>query len=124
MKRFVVVAITMIAMLLVGTVAGTFAQGMKAGKADMAKSKYVTVSSHTKEECLKAMDDISAQNPKLLDKCWWGCMSGDHTAYAVVEAGSEQEALNMVPADVRGKAKVTKVSKITSEQIKQFHKKM
>jgi hypothetical protein len=82
---------------------------------------YLIESPHTKDECLQALDDALARGPGFLAKFDWGCMSGDHTGWAVVEAGSETAARTMVPALVRGKARVVEVSKITPGQIKSFH---
>jgi hypothetical protein len=48
-------------------------------------------------------------------------MSGDHTGYVIVEAGSESEARENVPSFLRGKARIVKVDKFTPEQIKSFH---
>lgn len=87
------------------------------------KSKYLITSPHTAEECLKALDEVNAQGPQMLSKYDWGCMSGDHTGYVVVEAANDADARNMVPAAMREKAKVVKLNKFTPEQIKSFHEK-
>ena len=50
-------------------------------------------------------------------------MAGDHTGYATVEAGSEQEARKTIPSFLAGKARVVKLNKFTPEQIRDFHKK-
>jgi hypothetical protein len=82
---------------------------------------YLIESPHSKEECLQALDDVLARGPEFLARFEWGCMSGDHTAWAVVEAGSETAARSLVPVLVRSKARVVEVSKITPEQIRSFH---
>jgi hypothetical protein len=82
---------------------------------------YLIESPHTKEECLQALDDVLARGPEFLSKFEWGCMSGDHTGWAVVEAESESAARSLVPALVRSKARVIEVGKFTPEQIKSFH---
>ena len=83
-------------------------------------ARYHVESPHTKEECLSDLDAM-AEQPEMLKKFEWGCMAGDHTGYAVLEAGSEQEARNMLPGAVRARARISEVSKITPEQIKSFH---
>jgi hypothetical protein len=85
-------------------------------------AQYLIESPHTKEECLKALDEIVEKEPKLLEESWFGCMSGEHTEYATVEAGSKEDAKNMLPEFLRDKAKVVEVTKITPEQVKQYHK--
>ena len=86
----------------------------------MTKS-YLIESKHTEAECLNALDGILAENPKLLDKCYMACMTGNHTGWATVEAEDESKARNMLPANLRGGAKVTEVSRFTPEQIRSFH---
>lgn len=83
--------------------------------------QYLIESSHTKEECLDAMDKMSAMGPKHLSKFSWGCMAGDHTGYAITDADSESQAMDMVPPSLQSKAKVVPVEKYSQEQIKSFH---
>jgi hypothetical protein len=84
---------------------------------------YIIVSSHTKEECLAALDKISAMGAKELSMWQWGCMAGDHTGYATVKAKSPDEAKGHVPESLRSKAKVVQVGVFTQAQIKAFHNK-
>jgi hypothetical protein len=83
-------------------------------------ARYHVEAPHTKEQCLADLDRM-AQKPQLLGKFDWGCMAGDHTGYAVIEAASESEARDMLPAEMRSRAQITEVSKISPEQIQQFH---
>lgn len=85
--------------------------------------KYLVASPHTPEECLRALDEILAKGPKALGAVEWGCMAGDHTGYAIIEAGSEPQARETVPAFLRGKARVVKLNTFTPEQIREFHRK-
>lgn len=85
--------------------------------------RYFIESLHTPEECLRALDEVLAKSPAVLDKYEWGCMGGDHTGYAIIEARSEQEAVGIVPAFLREKARVVKLNRFAPEQFRQFHKK-
>jgi len=85
--------------------------------------RYIIQSPHTPEECLRALDEILAKGQNELARYEWGCMAGDHTGYAIVEAGSDGEAAGTVPAFLRGKARVVKLNRFTPEQIREFHKK-
>jgi len=38
------------------------------------------------------------KSSQLLPKVYWGCMAGDHTGYAIVDAKSESAAKEMVAA--------------------------
>ena len=82
---------------------------------------YLIESPHTKEECLQALDEVSARGPRLLAQFDWGCMAGQHVGWATVNAGSESEARNMVPSVVRDKARIVAVNKFTPDQIESFH---
>jgi hypothetical protein len=86
---------------------------------------YQLESPHTDAECLRALDEISAgtRGPELLKKMYFGCMSGVHTGWAVVDAANEAAAKELLPAFLRSRAKVVKVGLFTQEQIKGFHKK-
>jgi hypothetical protein len=86
-----------------------------------ARNSFMIISPHTKQECLDALDAVARQGRDSLNKWEWGCMSGDHTAYVLYEADSEEAALRMVPENVRPKARVIKVDKFTPEQIRSFH---
>jgi len=86
--------------------------------------RYIVMVPHTKEDCLKALDAFNAESKKMLDQMDWGCMSGDHTGYVILQAANEEAARNMLPASERSKAKVIKLNKFTSDQIRQFHETM
>ncbi len=92
------------------------------GDEKMPKSQYLIESPHTKEECMAALDSIAQQGKNMLNKWDWGCMDGNHTGYALVEAQNENEALRQVPENIRNKAKVHKVTKFSSEEINAMHK--
>ncbi|MBI5502546.1 MAG: hypothetical protein HY907_20040 [Deltaproteobacteria bacterium] len=86
-------------------------------------SKYLIESHHTPEECLKALDSVLEQQPALLDKFQWGCSTGNHTGWALVEGSSRSAVEGLVPTDIRPKSTVTPVSKYTPEQIRAYHEK-
>ncbi|MBI5886749.1 MAG: hypothetical protein HZB85_09260 [Deltaproteobacteria bacterium] len=85
-------------------------------------SRYLILSPHTKEDCLKALDEVLAKGASVLNKFEWGCMAGDHTGYAIVDAENEVKARDIIPASLRAKARVVQLGKFTPEQIRSFHK--
>lgn len=85
-------------------------------------SRFLVQSPHSKEECLKALDEMLAKGTETLSKFEWGCMAGDHTGYALIDAENESRVRNMLPSFVRDKARVTQVGKFTPDQIRSFHK--
>lgn len=96
------------------------------GQGGMAASggeKYLIMTSHTPEQCVRDLDAFQAANPKLLATVEWGCMVGDHTGYVVVDAANEDAAREMLPASMRMGARIVKVTTFTPEQIRQLHMK-
>jgi len=83
--------------------------------------RYLLESPHTKEECLRELDEVLAEGQNVLNKFNWGCSVGNHTGYAIVDAADEAEVLNMVPSFLRRKARAIRLEKFTPEQIKSLH---
>jgi hypothetical protein len=82
---------------------------------------YLIKFPHTPENCIATLDKISKDSPDLLNKIEWGCKSGDHTGYMIVESKNEVAALQMVPSSLRSDAKVEKLDKFTMTEIKSLH---
>jgi len=83
--------------------------------------QYLVETPHSKEECLRAMDEVRDMGPDVLEQWSWGCKYGDHTGYAMVDADSESEAREYVPPSMRDRAKMHKLDKLTPEQVESFH---
>lgn len=86
-------------------------------------SKYLIESAHTKEECLKALDDTLAKGPEVLAKYRFGCMAGDHRGWAIVDAQDENTARNLIPQSLQAKTKVVELQEFTPDQIRAYHQK-
>ena len=84
-------------------------------------SEYLIEWSHTPQECLTGLDRFVEQSPKTLDTFAFGCLSGEHKGWAIVQGESESSVRELVPAEIRNEARVVKVSKFTPEQIRMFH---
>jgi hypothetical protein len=83
---------------------------------------YYVMTTHTPEQCLKTLDDMKGKGDAFLSKFEFGCMSGDHTAYAFLTAKSEEDVRQMLPKDAQATAKIQKVDKFTPDQIEKLHK--
>ncbi len=83
--------------------------------------KYMIETPHTKEECLRALDEQLAKGPDILKRFNYGCKAGDHTGYAIVDVKSEMEARNLVPGFLLNKARIVEVDIFTPEVIKSLH---
>ncbi len=86
-------------------------------------ARYIIESPHKPEECLKALDEELEKGRDVLGKFDFGCKAGDHTAYAIVDANTKDDALKLVPAFLRDSARIGEVGKMTPEMIRSFHAK-
>ena len=77
--------------------------------------RYMIELSHSAVECVEALDEFEPRASDLLGETYWGCMSGRHAGWVVVEAESESAAREMVPPSVRDKVTVTEVRLVTPE---------
>jgi hypothetical protein len=110
-------------LLLAGLPLLASAEGQGTAGMNMKMERYLLITTHTPEQCLKVLDEFQATSPKLLARTDWGCMAGDHTGYSIVEAESEAAARQMLPEGVRMQARVVKLNKFTPDEIRQFHTK-
>jgi hypothetical protein len=88
------------------------------------KNIYFVQTTHTPDQCLNSMTAIRDKGENLLSKFEFGCMSGDHTAYAFIEGKSEADVRQMLPKEAQANAKIQKVDKFTPDQIEKIHKDM
>lgn len=77
---------------------------------------------HTPEQCMQTLDEFEQQSQPLLEQARFGCRSGEHTAWAMVEASSEDEARTMLPRSMRGTSRVVRVERMTPERIREMHR--
>ena len=59
--------------------------------------RYLIETPHKTEDCLKALDEELAKGPEVLGKFDYGCMAGDHTGYAIIDAKTHEDAVKIVP---------------------------
>ena len=72
--------------------------------------RYIVISPHTSEDCKMAVKEFRKYNAGFLTHFEWGCLDDDHTAYAIIEAESHENAKMSVPPAFREKAKVVRVT--------------
>jgi hypothetical protein len=78
---------------------------------------YLIEARHSPSECVQAMDEALARGPRFLAQFDWGCVAGEHTGWATVQAENESQAREMVPSVVRSKARIVRVDKVTPDHI-------
>lgn len=118
MKKHLIILILMFTMVNLMIIAGF------GGEKSKSKSKYMVVVSHTPEQCLTQLDEISAKGADLLNKFEWGCKSNYHTGYALIESENEATIKNMLPKGIQKNIRIVKVNRFTQEDLAAIHKKM
>ena len=72
------------------------------------------------EGCVRALNGIVEYGSHLITHADWGCSDGVHVGWLIVEVGSREEALQLVPPQDRADARVIKLRKWTREQIEEM----
>ena len=80
--------------------------------------KFMIISPHTHAECNTVVKQTLAIG--YLTHFWWGCKSGDHTGYAMIEANNADEAMLSIPTMIRKKGKAIGLVQFDPEKVKQW----
>ena len=108
------------AIMMISMCGSIFAQTAKPTE---KTSKFFVQIPHTAEQCMNTLVEMKDKGGDVyLSKFNFGCMSGDHTAYAFLEGKSEEDVRQMLPKDEQKNAKIEKVDKFTAAQIEKMHK--
>jgi len=75
--------------------------------------RFLVESPHEAEECARIVGDVRAMG--YLHHFDWGCKSGVHVGWAMVEVENEGQARLLVPPLVRQRARVIRVDKWFAE---------
>lgn len=76
---------------------------------------FLIKSPHTAEDCTKIVKLTLAAG--YLTHFHWGCKSGEHTAWALIEADNANEALLSVPTVVRDKSQAVEVVQFDPQKV-------
>ncbi|MFQ6026894.1 MAG: hypothetical protein ACE5Q6_05190 [Dehalococcoidia bacterium] len=82
---------------------------------------YVIEMLHTDQDCLFALDTITELGMGILHHSWWGCGFGVHTGWLDIEVDSEQDALGVIPPEIRKQARIVQVQRLTTGKVKALH---
>ena len=80
--------------------------------------RYLIETPHAGSECLALIKQLNAQG--YLHNFDWGCETGTHTGWAIIEAENEAQARLAVPPLVRGRARITKLNKFDGKTIAHY----
>ena len=117
MKKYIFILMVAMVNLLV-------ISGYTGDKQATGKSRFQVIVSHTPEQCLSQLDKISAKGSDILNKFEWGCKSGNHTGYALIEADNDAAVKSMLPMEIQSDLRIVKVDKFTQADLQAIHEKM
>ena len=80
--------------------------------------RFLIESPHDADDCEKIVKDVYAEG--YLQHCDWGCKAGVHTAWVIIEAESEGQALRVVPYVLRKKARAIRLFKFDPELVEKW----
>ena len=82
-------------------------------------SRFLIEHDHEAEvlACARVVKTFLATGSHFVTHADWGCMDGRHTAWIIVEVESKEEALSILPPNLRAGAKIVALNKFTMEQI-------
>ncbi len=69
------------------------------------------------EGCIQALRAIEQYGAHLLTHADWGCRDGCHCGWLVVDLDSREEAVRLVPPELRSEARIVQLNKFTREEI-------
>jgi len=67
--------------------------------------------------CVKALRAIDELGSHFLTRVDWGCNDGTHACWLVMELGSREEALQIIPVEFRKDARIVELNKFTRDQL-------
>ena len=82
-------------------------------------SKFLIEVPHERDlaACARAVQAFLKSGSHFVANADWGCRDGDHRAWIVVDVGSKEEALSIVPPIYRPQAKVVALNRFTLREI-------
>ena len=79
---------------------------------------FLVISPRVHEECTRVIKLTLAIG--YLTHFYWGCKSGDHTGYAMIDADSEKEALLSIPTVIRNKGKAIGIVQFDPKDVEKW----
>lgn len=78
----------------------------------------------TKKACEQAAEIFLKTGSHFLTNADWGCLDGEHKAWLVLNIGSREEAMNLLPMAYRKDARIIELNKFAlgdMENIQAYH---
>lgn len=84
--------------------------------------RYLIQLTHEDEHdaCVRALHAVKQYGSHLVTHMEWGCKDGIHSGWSTGECEDRNEALRMVPPEMRQDALIVKIDKFTPDEIEQW----
>lgn len=86
-------------------------------------ARYMIEFAHNVDDYIKALSEADEYAYEFLSGTYWSCLSEKRAGWTIVEAATESDALNMVPAALQDKVSITEVHELTPELIEWLQQK-
>ena len=73
-----------------------------------------------KMACVKAFQIFVETGSHFLANAEWGCADHEHKAWMIVDVDTKEQALQIIPSLYRHEAKITKLFKLSKEEIANY----
>lgn len=85
-------------------------------------TRYMIVLRHDDEHdaCVRALEAVRVHGSHLVTHVEWGCPVDVHRGWMIVECESDDEALRMVPPELRHDAQIVALRRFTPEEIEKL----
>ena len=69
--------------------------------------------------CAKVVQIFLSTGSHFLTNAEWGCNDGVHSAWMIVEVGSKEEAIGILPPGMRADARIVRLNRFRLEKIEE-----
>lgn len=96
--------------------------GRRHGDRSRTKTKYLIEVPHGADECTWVMDEIIGRGPHYQQLFYWGCLTGEHSAWALLDGPGREAVLEeALPPVLRERARVRRVARVWSDELRRLH---
>lgn len=67
--------------------------------------------------CIRSLHAIDQYGSHFVTHADWGCDDGVHCAWLIAELDSREDAMHLIPRDMRQHARIVQLQKFTREEI-------
>lgn len=67
--------------------------------------------------CLRSIQSFLSTRTHFVTSVEWGCIEREHKVWLIIKTGNSEDAMRIIPAAYRQKAKITSLQKFTGKEI-------